>query len=115
MGRVVTTADSTARSATSRRSSPNKPTTLPSTPRCSQYESGTKGRDASYSGHNSFWFWGPPSESATNAIVIGNFSTADLATGYAHCELAGTVQTPPGVNNDLTGTPIHRCTGLRQP
>jgi Dolichyl-phosphate-mannose-protein mannosyltransferase len=70
---------------------------------------------AVYSGHNSFWFWGPPSESATNAIVIGNFSTADLATGYAHCELAGTVQTPPGVNNDLTGTPIHRCTGLRQP
>jgi transposase InsO family protein len=38
----TTTADSTARSATSRRSSSNKPTTLPSTPRCSQYESGTK-------------------------------------------------------------------------
>jgi hypothetical protein len=51
---------------------------------------------------------GPP-------IVIGNFSPAELATGYAHCKVAGTVQTPPGVDNDLTGTPIHRCTGLRQP
>ena len=70
---------------------------------------------AVYSGHNGFWFWGPPPESATDAIVIGNFSPADLATGYAHCEVAATVQTPPGVDNDLTGTPIHRCTGLRQP
>jgi hypothetical protein len=70
---------------------------------------------AVYSGHNGFWFWGPPPESATDAIVIGNFSPAELATGYAHCKMAGTVQTPPGVDNDLTGTPIHRCTGLRQP
>jgi 4-amino-4-deoxy-L-arabinose transferase-like glycosyltransferase len=70
---------------------------------------------AVYSGHNGFWFWGPPPESATDAIVIGNFSPADLAIGYVHCELAGTVQTPPGVDNDLTGTPIHRCIGLRQP
>ena len=70
---------------------------------------------AVYSGHNGFWFWGPPPESATDAIVIGNFSPAELATGYAHCKVAGTVQTPPGVDNDLTGTPIHRCTGLRQP
>ena len=70
---------------------------------------------AVYSGHNGFWFWGPPPESATDAIVIGNISPADLATGYAHCEVAATVQTPPGVDNDLTGTPIYRCTGLRQP
>jgi hypothetical protein len=68
-----------------------------------------------YSGHNGFWFWGPPPDSATDAIVIGDFSDADLATGYARCELVRTVQTPPGVDNDLTGTPIHRCTGLRQP
>ena len=70
---------------------------------------------AVYSGHNGFWFWGPPPESATDAIIIGNFSPAELATGYAHCKVAGTVQTPPGVDNDLAGTPIHRCTGLRQP
>ena len=70
---------------------------------------------AVYSGHNGFWFWGPPPDSATDAVVIGNFSRADLATGYTHCESAGTVQTPPGVDNDLTGTPMHRCTGLRQP
>ena len=28
---------------------------------------------AVYSGHNGFWFWGPPPESATDAIVIGDF------------------------------------------
>ena len=70
---------------------------------------------AVYSGHNGFWFWGPPPESATDAVVIGDFSPSDLATVYANCELAATVQTPPGVDNDLTGTPIHHCTGLRQP
>ena len=70
---------------------------------------------AVYSGHNGFWFWGPPPESATDAIVIGDYSPADLATVYTHCELADTVQTPPGVDNDLTGTPIHHCTGRRQP
>src|SRR5205085_2791947 len=68
-----------------------------------------------YSGHNGFWFWGPPPESATSAIVVGDFSAADLATGYAHCDDAGRVTTPPGVDNSLTGTPIHWCTGLRQP
>jgi hypothetical protein len=70
---------------------------------------------AVYSGHNGFWFWGPPPESATDAIVIGDFSPADLATVFMHCDLADTVQTPPGVDNDLTGTPIHHCSGLRQP
>ena len=59
---------------------------------------------------------GPPPESATDAIVIGNFSPAEPATGYGiPGKVADTVQTPPGVDNDLTGTPIHRCTGLRQP
>lgn len=70
---------------------------------------------AVYSGHNGFWFWGPPPETDTDAIVVADFSLAQLATGYRHCEVAGTVQTPPGVDNDLTGTPIYRCTGLRQP
>ena len=67
------------------------------------------------SGHNGFWFWGPPPESATDAIVIGKISLGELATGYTHCEVAGTVETPPGVDNDLSGTPIYRCDGLRQP
>ncbi len=70
---------------------------------------------AVYSGHNGFWFWGPPPPSAIDDVVIGDFSTADLATGYAHCEAVGDVRTAPGVDNDLTGTPIHRCTGLLHP
>ena len=70
---------------------------------------------AVYSGHNGFWFWGPPPESATEAIVIGDFPATDLAAAYARCELAGTIQTQPDVDNDLSRTPIHRCTGLRQP
>ncbi len=67
-----------------------------------------------YSGHNGYWFWGPPPASATDAIVIGDFTPAQLATAYGHCELRATV-TADGVDNDLAGTKIYWCTGLRQP
>lgn len=68
-----------------------------------------------YSGHNGFWYWVPPPEAATDAIVVGDFTPAQLARGYARCELRQTVTTPPRVDNDLSGTKIYWCTGLRLP
>ena len=70
---------------------------------------------AVYSGHNGFWFWGHPRNRPPMPSSSGKFSPAELATGYAHCKVAGTVQTPPGVDNDLTDTPIHRAPASRQP
>lgn len=68
-----------------------------------------------YSGHNGFWYWGPPPDSATDAIVVGHLSPAELARGYRHCELRDTITTPSKVENDLSGTQIYWCTGIRQP
>jgi hypothetical protein len=67
-----------------------------------------------YSGHNGFWYWGPPPESATDAVVVGDFPPEQLARSYAHCEVRTMVATPPGVHNDLTGIPIRWCTGRLQ-
>jgi Dolichyl-phosphate-mannose-protein mannosyltransferase len=70
---------------------------------------------AVYSGHNGFWYWGPPPESATEALVIGSFSTAQLAQAYTTCSTVTTITTPPGVDSDLTGVPVRRCTQRIQP
>ena len=67
------------------------------------------------SGHNAYWFWGPPPDSATDAIVIGDFTPAELSTGFGHCELRRTVAPPDGVENDLAGTKIYWCTQLQHP
>jgi hypothetical protein len=67
-----------------------------------------------YSGHNGFWYWGPPPDSATHAVVTGDFSPELLSRSYAHCDVRSTVATPPGVNNDLTGVPVRWCTGRLQ-
>ncbi len=70
---------------------------------------------AVFSGHNGFWYWGPPPESATDALVVGDFPTAQLTQMYTDCSLLTTITTPPGVDNDLTGLPVQRCTQRRLP
>ena len=67
------------------------------------------------SGHNGFWYWGPPPDFATEAVVVGDFSPELLSTSYARCEVRSTVTSPPGVSNDLTGIPVRWCTGRLRP
>lgn len=64
-----------------------------------------------YSGHNGFWYWGPPPESATNAIVVGEFSTTQLRSWYATCTVRDRLRSPPGVDNEEAGQPVRWCTG----
>jgi hypothetical protein len=67
-----------------------------------------------YSGHNGFWYWGPPPDSATDAVVTGDVSPELLSRSYMRCEVRSTVATPPGVRNDLTGVSVRWCTGRLQ-
>ena len=64
-----------------------------------------------YSGNNAFWSWGPPPESATNAIVVGDFPADQLRSWYASCTVQARLQSPPGVDNDEAGEPVRWCTG----
>jgi hypothetical protein len=68
-----------------------------------------------YSGHNGFWYWGPPPDSATDAVVVGDFPPEQLSRSYAQCEVRTILASPPGVHNDLTGIPVRWCTGRLQP
>ncbi len=64
-----------------------------------------------YSGDNAFWYWGPPPESATDAIVVGDFPAAQLRTWYATCTLRARLHSPPGVDNSEDAAPVQWCTG----
>jgi hypothetical protein len=68
-----------------------------------------------YSGHNAFWSWGPPPESATDAIVVGDFAPTQLRSWYATCTLRARLHSPPGVDNDEAGEPVRVCTGRTGP
>ncbi len=68
-----------------------------------------------YSGDNAFWSWGPPPESATNAIVVGDFSATQLRSWYTACTLRARLHSPPGVDNDEAGEPVRLCTGRTAP
>ena len=66
-----------------------------------------------YSGHNAFGLWGPPPAAATEVVVVGDFSDAELASWFAGCRQVGALSSPAGVDNEELGAPIRRCAGLR--
>jgi len=61
-----------------------------------------------FSGHNSFWSWGPPPDTATTAVVVG-YAPTELASRFSTCELVGRVHNGVGVDNDEAGEPISVC------
>jgi 4-amino-4-deoxy-L-arabinose transferase-like glycosyltransferase len=65
------------------------------------------GLPAAYSGHNGFWYWGPPRASATTAVVVGY--------GRSQLGFCGTVRLALALNNhenlndDEQGAPVWIC------
>ena len=68
-----------------------------------------------YSGDNAFWYWGPPPQTATEAIVVGDFPAGQLHAWYTTCVLRARLHSPPGVANDEAGQPVRWCTGRTAP
>lgn len=64
------------------------------------------------SGHNTYWLWGPPEESADVVIAVGQ-SRAYLERLFDDVRLAATHRTPYGVENEEHGAPIWICRGPR--
>jgi 4-amino-4-deoxy-L-arabinose transferase-like glycosyltransferase len=69
---------------------------------------------AVYSGHNSFWWWGPPHDAATNVVTIG-YDRDPLAPYFRSCRVAAHVHNDAGVENDEHGAPIAVCSGRSVP
>ncbi|MGY2003592.1 glycosyltransferase family 39 protein [Blastococcus sp. SYSU DS1024] len=67
-----------------------------------------------YSGHNSYWTWGPPPERATAAVVVG-LPPEDLARWFAEVRPAGRIDNGVGLVNDEQGRMVWLATGRRLP
>lgn len=69
------------------------------------------GLPRAYSGHMSFWYWGPPPASATTAIVVG-YARSQL--GFCgSVTLAARLNNHVKVSDDEQGAPVWVCRDLR--
>ena len=70
------------------------------------------GLPSAYSGHMSYWYWGPPPAAATTVVAVG-FGRADL--GFCgSAVLAATLDNHVGVADDEQGQQVWICTQLRE-
>jgi hypothetical protein len=64
-----------------------------------------RGLPKAYSGHNAYFDWGPPPDTAGPVVVIG-FDEDFLRTVFGDVSPAATIDNGVGVDNDEQGTPV---------
>jgi 4-amino-4-deoxy-L-arabinose transferase-like glycosyltransferase len=65
-----------------------------------------------YSGHNSYWSWGPPPEDRTVVVHVGDWRPADYASYLSGCHDVARIDNGLGIENGEQGTAVSVCTGL---
>lgn len=70
------------------------------------------GLPAVYSGHNGFWYWGPPPRTAATAVAVG-FGRYRLVPVCGSLRLAAHLDNHLGVADDEQGAPVWVCSALR--
>ena len=73
------------------------------------------GLPTAYSGHNSFWSWGPPPPGSGDTVVAIGLDRSELTPFFRSVRLAGRVHNRAGVANDEEGNPIWVATGRTRP
>lgn len=68
-----------------------------------------------YSGHNSYWTWGPPPADRTVVIHVGDWRPPDYGQFFTGCQVAASIDNGLGVENGEQGEAVTVCTGLRAP
>ncbi|MFC4592025.1 ArnT family glycosyltransferase [Sphaerisporangium corydalis] len=66
-----------------------------------------------YSGHNSYWTWGPPPADRTVVVHVGDWRPADWSGFFAGCHDVARIHNELGVPNGEQGKAVSVCTGLR--
>jgi len=66
------------------------------------------GLPGAYSGHDGFWYWGPPPASATTFVAVG-FERGFLTKVFGNVRLARLLNNHLDVNNDNQGAPVWVC------
>jgi hypothetical protein len=70
------------------------------------------GLPPAYSGHDAYWYWGPPPPAAATALAVG-FSRSVLAPMCGTLRLAARLSNHLGVRNQEQGAPVWVCSHLR--
>ena len=68
-----------------------------------------------YSGHNSYWSWGPPPPDRTIVIHVGDWRPTDYPNYFTGCQAVATVDNGLDVSNSMQGETVSVCTGLKAP
>lgn len=71
------------------------------------------GLPSAFSGHNGYWYWGPPPESATSVVAVG-FRQARLAP-VENCTVEATIDNDAGVDNEERGARVWLCDSPSRP
>lgn len=66
------------------------------------------------SGHNAYWWWGPPSDSATAVITVG-MDREYLERFFTDIQSAGQFDNGLDIDNDEQGEPLFVCRNPRAP
>ncbi|WP_433732605.1 glycosyltransferase family 39 protein [Nocardia sp. CA-129566] len=75
---------------------------------------GEYGLPTPHSGHNSYWWWGPPGDTATAVIAVG-LDRDQLTRYFADVEPVGRIDNGLGIDNDEQGRPLFVCREPRAP
>jgi hypothetical protein len=65
-----------------------------------------------YSGHNSYADFARPADDDATVIAV-RYPASRIGEYFDDCRQVATVRTPHDVPNEIEGTPIHVCRGLR--
>jgi hypothetical protein len=68
-----------------------------------------------YSGHNSFWSWGPPPPNLTVVVHVGDWRPTDWSQFFVGCHVVAHIDNGLGIDNSEQGKDVSVCTGLRAP
>ncbi len=68
-----------------------------------------------YSGHNSYWYWGPPAADRTVVVHVGDWRPADWSQFFVGCHVVAKIDNGLGIPNGEQGAGVSVCTGLRAP
>ena len=74
-----------------------------------------KGLPPVYSGHNGFWYWGPPPADRTVVVHVGDWTAADWSPYFTGCRTVAHIDNGLGIENQEQGQAISVCSGLRVP
>jgi hypothetical protein len=74
-----------------------------------------KGLPPVYSGHNSYWDWGPPPAERTVVVHVGDWRPANWARYFTGCQDVIHIDNALGIDNSEQGAPVTVCTGTSAP